>query len=260
MSEKTLLKSLDQGVLTLTLNRPTRKNALNQMLLMEIVTALREAEAFDAVRCIVICGAEGNFCAGADITELKKIENAYGGYKFSRSFQECFQTVEELEKPVVAAVEGFALGGGCELLISCDYKIASQEAKIGLSEIKIGALPAGGGTVKLAQLVGPLKAMEMVSFGEAISGTEAQQIGLVNKAVPAEKVMEEAYSWARRLAEKPTIALSTIKRLIHSTTHINLDNSLRAEAQSLGVISDTEDFREGTGAFLEKRKPTFNGR
>jgi len=233
-------------------------NAFNQVQLDEFSQAVREAENSQEVRCLVVAGGEKFYCAGADITEVNKINSTFNGYAFSRKFQECFGQLEKLSKPVIAAVRGYAMGGGCELMLACDFRIVAEDAKIALSEVNIGAIAAGGGTVKLPHLINPLKAKEMLCFGQPISGKVAEEIGLVNKAVPSGQVLTEAYSWAKELAKKPPLVIKTIKT-ITALAMKNVDSLLHYESQGLGMLSATEDFKEGTAAFLEKRRPIFKG-
>lgn len=258
MTYETIETALVEGVLTITLNRPSRMNAFNQTALDEMHQVIDEAEQSPEVKCVIITGNEKFFSAGADITEVNKINSSFSGYAFSRKFQLCFGRLEKLSQPVIAAVRGYALGGGCELMLACDFRIAAENAKIGLSEVNIGAIPAGGGTVKLPRLISPLKAKELLCFGTPISGTEAAEIGLVNKAVPTDQVLLEANAWAKELAQKPPLVLKTIKAITNMAT-MDIDSLLRCEAQGLGMLACTEDFKEGTGAFLEKRRPVFKG-
>jgi enoyl-CoA hydratase len=234
-------------------------NSFNQVLLDEFRQAVNEADQSTEVRCLVICGSEKVFSAGADITEVNKVDSAFNGYAFSRWFQECFGQLEKVGKPVIAAVRGFAVGGGCELMLACDFRIVAEDAKIGLAEVNIGALPAGGGTAKLPFLISPLKAKEMLYFGKPISGKAAEEIGLVNKAVPADQVLAEAYTWAKELAQKPPLVLKMMKT-ITALAMKGAESLLPVEAQGLGMLSSTEDFKEGTAAFLEKRRPHFQGK
>lgn len=259
MGTDILLKDQEGGVLALTLNRPALFNALNVALLEELTKTLEEAEDSESVKCVVISGSGKNFCAGADITEVNQVNSTFGAFNFSRSFHRCFEKVESFSKPVIAAVNGFALGGGCELMISCDFRIVAENARIGLPEVNIGAIPAGGGTIKLPRLISPLKAKEILMLGEPISGTEAERIGLINKAVPTAQVFEEAREMARILAQKPPLVLKTIKNLVKITANEQMESALHLEARALSMLSQTSDFMEGTLAFLEKRNPIFNG-
>lgn len=258
VSYETLLTSLDGEILEITLNRTAQMNAINQQMINELEQVIAEAEKSAAVKCLIIIGGEKFFCAGADITEVNKVDSSINGYNFSRKYQKCFEKIEELSKPVIAAVRGYALGGGFELMLACDFRIAAENAIIGLPEVKIGAIPAGGGTVKLPQLISPLKAKELLCFGDPVNGQEAQAIGLVNKAVPFTQVLTEARAWAAQLVQKAPLALKTIKALTARTSN---DDKLmyHLEAQGLGMLALSEDFKEGTAAFLEKRKPNFKG-
>ena len=258
MNYETLLTSVDGGVLEITLNRTAQMNSINQQMLDELDRVVAEAEKTESVKCLIISGGEKFFCAGADISEVKNVDSTFNGYNFSRKYQKCFENFENLSKPVIAAVRGYALGGGCELMLACDFRIVAENALIGLPEVKIGAIPAGGGTVKLPQMIHPLKAKEMLCFGDSVNGREAEGIGLVNKAVPLEQVLTEARSWAAKLVTRPPLVLKTIKAL---TAMTNKDAKLmyHLEAQGLGMLAGSADFKEGTTAFLEKRKPIFKG-
>lgn len=259
MVYETLETVLAEGILTITINRPARMNALNQVALDEIHQILDEAEKSEEVKCLIVTGSEKFFCVGADITEVNQVNSSFSGYANSKKYQECFGRFEKLSKPVVAAVRGYALGGGCELMIACDFRIAAEDAKMGLSEVNIGAIPGGGGTVKLPLLINSLKAKEMLCLGKPISGKDAADLGLVNKAVPAEQVLPEAYALAKELAQKPPLVLKTIKQI---TNLVNKDNEslLEHEAQGFGMLAASEDFKEGMAAFLEKRRPVFRGK
>lgn len=259
MGYETLETELAEGILMITIDRPSRMNALNQVALDEIHDVVDKAEKSQEVKCVIITGNEKFFSAGADITEVNKIDSSFSGYAFSKKYQECFGRFEKLSKPVVAAVRGYALGGGCEMMMSCDFMIAAEDAKIGLSEVNIGAIPAGGGSVKLPRLINPLKAKEILYSGKAISGKEAAELGLVNKAVPAEQVLPEAYALAKELAQKPPLVLKTLKELVDLATK-DIESLLQHEAKGLGLLAASEDFKEGTGAFLEKRPPVFRGK
>lgn len=259
MAFQTLETVLAEGILTITLNRPSRMNALNQVALDEIHQVLDEAEKSEEVKCVIVAGSEKFFSVGADISEVNKVNSSFSGYANSRKYQECFGRFEKLSKPVIAAVRGYALGGGCELMITCDFRIAAVDAKIGLSEINIGAIPGGGGLVKLPRLINPLKAKEILCLGKPISGKDAAELGLVNKAVPAEQVLPEAYSLAKELALKPPLALRTIKQIMNLATQ-DIESLLQHEAQGFAMLAASDDFKEGTSAFLEKRRPVFRGK
>lgn len=258
MGYETILTSLNEGILEITLNRIPQMNAINQQMLDELAQVAAEAEKSDAVKCVIIAGGEKFFCAGADLTEANKANSSFAGFNFSRKYQKCCEHFENLSKPVIAAVRGYALGGGCELMLACDFRIAAEDAAIGLPECKIGAIPGGGGTIKLPQMINPLKAKEMLCFGDPVSGKEAQAIGLVNKAVPFDEVLTEARAWAAKLAQRPPLVLRTIKALT-ALTNKDMKSLYDLESQGLGMLAASADFKEGTSAFLEKRKPVFKG-
>jgi enoyl-CoA hydratase len=258
MGYETLLTSMNEGILEITLNRTAQMNAINQKMLDELDQVVAEAETSESVKCLIIIGGEKFFCAGADITEVSKVDSTFSGFNFSRKYQKCMEKFENLSKPVIAAVRGYALGGGCELMLGCDFRIVAENAAIGLPECKIGAIPAGGGTIKLPQMINPLKAKEILCFGDPISGKEAEAIGLVNKAVPFDEVLTEARAWAAKLAQRPPLVLRTIKALTAMTTK-EMKSLYHLEAQGLGMLVGSADFKEGTSAFLEKRKPVFKG-
>ncbi|MGH7835954.1 MAG: enoyl-CoA hydratase/isomerase family protein [Candidatus Binatia bacterium] len=247
------------AVATVRLNRPQKKNALNLELRTDLAHAFKEIGEDKNIRAVVLTGGEEIFCAGADITEIQETESAEAGYRHAREFQVLCDQVERLPQPVVAAVAGFALGGGCELTLACDFRIASEGAKFGLPEIKIGALPGGGGTQRLPRLIGASKAKEIIFTGDPIGAEEALSLGLVLKVVPKEKLLAEAKSFAGKLAALPRLALQASKMLINRSLEVDLASGLEMEARSFGALALTHDLNEGTRAFLEKRKPNFTG-
>jgi enoyl-CoA hydratase len=241
------------------LNRPQKKNSLNSELRREMEAALTEIGADPSLRAVIITGGKEIFCAGADVAELREATSAELIYRHAREFQLLFDQVESLPQPVIAAVSGYALGGGCELALACDFRIASETAQFGLPEIKIGAFPAGGGTQRLPRLIGPAKAKEMILAGDPISAEEALSLGLVTKVVPKERLLEEANTFAWRLASLPRLAMEASKRLINKSLETDLPSGLELEARSLGMLAATHDLKEGILAFLEKRRPNFTG-
>jgi enoyl-CoA hydratase len=211
------------------------------------------------MRAVIITGCDEIFCAGADISEMEGASSAEAAYHHAREFQILFDQVESLPQPVIAAVSGYALGGGCELALAADFRIASETARFGLPEIKIGAFPGGGGTQRLTRLIGVAKAKEMILIGDPISAHEALAIGLVMKVTSKEKYLEEANSLAAKLAALPRLALQASKMLINRSQEIDLATGLEFEARTFGGIAHTHDLAEGTKAFLEKRKANFTG-
>ena len=247
------------AISTIQLHRLQKKNSLNAEMRKELETVLEGIAGDSSVRAVIITGGEEFFCAGADIGEIQEANTAEAAYKHAREFQLLFDQIEALPQPVIAAVAGYALGGGCELALACDFRIASEGAKFGLPEIKIGAFPAGGGTQRLPRLIGAAKAKEMIYTGDPISAEEALSLGLVLRVVAKERLLEEARRFANQLAALPRLALEAAKMLIYRGSEMNLTAALELEARCLGTLATTHDFREGTVAFLEKRKPNFTG-
>lgn len=248
-----------QAVATIQLNRPQKKNSLNRVMRQELAQAFEQIAHNNGIRAVVITGGQEIFCAGADISEMDGSANAEASYHHAREFQILFDQVESLPQPVVAAVSGYALGGGCELALAADFRIASETARFGLPEIKIGAFPGGGGTQRLTRLLGVAKAKEMILFGDPITAQEALASGLVMKVVPKEKCLDEAGNLAERLAALPRLALQASKMLINRSQDVDLATGLEFEARTFGGIAHTHDLAEGTRAFLEKRKANFTG-
>jgi enoyl-CoA hydratase len=256
---KNLIHQSANGVSLLQLNRPQKKNALNTELRHEIEHAVEQIGRDQDIRVVVLTGGGEFFCAGADIGEIQESPSPEAAYRHSREFQLLFDRIEALPQPVIAAVAGFALGGGCELTLACDFRIAAEGTKFGLPEIKIGAFPGGGGTQRLPRLIGAAKAKEMIFTGEPITAEEAQRLGLVHRVVPKELLLDEAKNFASRLASLPRLALQASKTLVNRSLEVDLASGLEMEARSFGALAMTHDLNEGTRAFLEKRKPNFTG-
>lgn len=250
----------DKKISFITLNRPERMNALNSQLIAELTEALDGCAADQSINVVVLQGAPKFFCVGADISEVGPLERAGQLYDYLDRVRVLFQKIESLPKPVIAAVEGYAVGGGCELALACDLRIAAESAKFGLPEIEIGAIPGAGGTSRLSRVVGLSRAKEMVFFGERISAEEAYRIGLVNKVFPVDRFKEETLSYAHKLAQKPTLAIRFSKQAIGLAFNLDLTTSRILEIFTGSIVHDTEDRREGMKAFLEKRKPVFRGK
>jgi enoyl-CoA hydratase len=256
---QTLHYGEDGAVATIRLNRPEKKNSLNAEMRHEMASLLNDLARKPAIRAVVITGGDEIFCAGADIIEMGGPPNAEFSYRHARDFQILFDQVESLPQPVIAAVSGYALGGGCELALAADFRIASETARFGLPEIKIGAFPGGGGTQRLARLIGIAKAKEMILLGDPITAQAALAAGLVMKVVSVGECLEEATSLAAKLAALPRLALQASKMLINRSQDLDLATGLEFEARTFGGIAHTRDLAEGTKAFLEKRKPNFTG-
>jgi enoyl-CoA hydratase len=247
------------AVATIRLNRPQKKNSFNGEMRQELEQALHALACNVGIRALIVTGGDEIFCAGADISEMGGPANAESSYHHAREFQILFDQVESLPQPVIAAVSGYALGGGCELALAADFRIASDTARFGLPEIKIGAFPGGGGTQRLTRLIGAAKAKEMILIGDPISAQEALAIGLVTKVASKEKYLEEAATLATKLAALPRLALQASKMLINRSQEIDLASGLEFEARTFAALAHTHDLAEGTKAFLEKRKAIFTG-
>jgi len=256
---QTLQYKEDGAVATIQLDRPQKKNSLNLEMRQEMAGLLGQLAQKPEVGAVILTGGEEIFCAGADISEIAGNDSAEEAYRHAREFQLLFDRIEALPQPVIAAVSGYALGGGCELALACDFRIASDTARFGLPEIKIGAFPGGGGTQRLPRLIGVAKAKEMILTGDTITAQEALAAGLALKVVPKNKLMHEANNLAAKLAALPRLALQASKMLINRSQEMDLTSGLELEARTFGGLAHTHDLAEGTKAFLEKRKPNFTG-
>jgi enoyl-CoA hydratase/carnithine racemase len=256
---QTLQYSEVEAVATIRLHRPEKKNALNAAMRDELACLLADLAGKRAIRAVVITGGTDVFCAGADIGEMGGPPNAESSYRHARDFQMLFDQLESLPQPVIAAVSGYALGGGCELALAADFRIAADSARFGLPEIKIGAFPGGGGTQRLARLIGIARAKEMILTGEPITAQQALEAGLVTKVLTADKFLDEATSLAVKLAALPRLALQASKMLINRSRELDLASGLELEARAFAALAHTHDLAEGTMAFLEKRKANFTG-
>jgi len=259
--ENILFEVRDNGVAILTVNRPKVLNALNQATLDEIDRALDEVTANEAIKVLIVTGAgDKSFVAGADINEFQLLQNAYQAEEMGRKGQRLTQKIEALPKPVIMAINGYALGGGCELAMAGDIRIAASTARFGQPEVNLGIIPGYGGTQRLPRLVGKGMAKYLCMTGDHITAEEALRIGLVEKVVEPEALMDEALKLAEKLAAKPPIALHLIKKAIQEGPEMDLDNGLKLEASYFGISMNTEDRVEGTRAFLEKRPAKFTGK
>jgi enoyl-CoA hydratase len=260
MSFDNLLVEREDGVAVLTLQRPQRLNALDAHTLDELRAALLDLQQDSTVRCLIITGAGAKaFIAGADINELAS-DTPDGGRDRALRGQQTFDLIERLGKPVIAAVNGFALGGGCELAMACTIRIAADTARFGQPEINIGLIPGFAGTQRLPRLIGTARAMEMILTGTPINAEEARAVGLVNRVVPAAELMTAARAMAAELASKPPLAVRYAMEAVHRGVDMSFNEACQLEAALFGLVMATEDKREGTAAFLEKRKPEFKGR
>lgn len=250
----------EESVLWIVLNRPHRLNAFNEVLMEELSDVIDTAEKDQSIRCVVVTG-EGDraFSAGADLTMFPKA-TPVKAEEFSRSGQKLFGKIEEMSKPVIAAINGFALGGGLELALACDLRVAAEHAELGNTEILRGVIPGWGGTQRLVRIVGLAKAKEMIMLGNMLKAEEALKMGLVHKVVHYEKLREEVKELAKKLSDGPPIALKYAKYALNFGTQVPLDAGLRLEAGLLGLVFSTEDLKEGVEAFMSRRKAEFKGK
>ncbi|MFT6969737.1 MAG: enoyl-CoA hydratase [Roseivirga sp.] len=251
-----ITKSYDKYIALIELNRPKELNALNLQLMCEVRDALKELDQDEEVRVIIITGNERAFAAGADIKQMagKTTVDMWKTDQFST-----WDQINKTRKPIIAAVSGFALGGGCELAMTCDMIIASETAQFGQPEIKIGVMPGAGGTQRLTKALGKAKAMEMVLTGKFISAEEAERLGLVNKVVPVELYMAEALKLAKEIASMSPIAVQMAKESVKRSFEAHLEEGLHFERKNFYMLFSSEDQKEGMSAFVEKRKPNFKG-
>lgn len=260
MSYTNLLVEIKDNSALVTINRPDKLNALNHQTLIELQSVFGELKNNDEVYSIILTGSgEKAFVAGADISELNKL-NMIEGKKFAEFGQSVFNLIENSEKPVIAAVNGFALGGGCELALACHFRIASENAKFGQPEVNLGIIPGYGGTQRLARLIGSGRAMEMILTGDMVDASEALRIGLVNKVFPLPELHSKVFEIAQKINTKGQQAIRLAIKAVKATDRMNLQEGLDFEAVLFALCCGTEDFKEGTSAFLEKRKPSFRNK
>ncbi len=260
MSFDNLLVQRERGVAVLTVQRPQRLNALDASTLDELRQAFLDFQQDESIRCVIVTGGGYKaFVAGADINEFAR-DTPEGARGRALRGQEVFNLIERLGKPVIAAVNGFALGGGCELAMACTLRLAADSARFGQPEINLGLIPGFAGTQRLARLVGKTKAMEMILTGVPIGADEALALGLVNRVAPAATLMTEARALASDLAAKPPIALRYAMDAVNRGLDMPFAEACELEAALFGLVTTTEDMKEGTKAFLEKRKPEFKGK
>ncbi len=259
-SFETLLLAIDGPVATITLNRPQVLNALNAQLFTDLDELIRELALDPSVRVILLTGAgDKAFAAGADIVELTTTD-AKSGEALARRGQGVFGRIESCGKPAIACVNGFALGGGCELALACTFRIASESARLGQPEVKLGLIPGYGGTQRLPRLVGPSAALRLILTGEIIPAAEALRIGLVDQVVPPADLLDTARALALKIAAQAPLAVAASIEAVTQGADLPLAEALALEARIFGRLSATADKREGVAAFLEKRPPSFTGR
>jgi enoyl-CoA hydratase len=260
MEYRNTLYEKNDGIATITINRPKALNALNEETILELVTHFEDAKKDEKIKVVVITGSgDRAFSAGAALIVMKGA-GAVKGMHLSQVGQKLTTEIEELGKPIIAAINGYALGGGLELAMACDLRIASENAKLGQPEINVGLIPGWGGTQRLPRFVGKAIAKEMIFTGKMIDAKTAERIGLLNKIVAVDQLNAAVQELATELISKPPIGLELAKQLIHNSTETDPRVGLTNEAEAFGILASTEDFKEGVTAFLEKRKPKFKGK
>ena len=257
MSYETILTEVDEKVGIITLNRPEAMNALNGDLMTELIEALLDFDIDDEIGAIVIAGNERVFAAGADISEMAEMSAVD---MLTSSFVELFDGIRDIKKPIIAAVSGYALGGGCELAMSCDMIIASEKAKFGQPEVNLGVIPGAGGTQRLTHAVGKAIAMEMVLNARTLSAQEALDYGLVNYVVPVEEYLDKAMKLAKRISVRAPLAVRQAKASVNKAYELSLTEALEYERNAFYFLFATEDQKEGMKAFTEKRSAEWQGK
>lgn len=257
MAYANILVDTDGAVAVVTLNRPQVLNALSQATMNELVEALEALDRDAAIRCVVLTGSERAFAAGADVTEMARATpvDLLAAYRFLQ-----WERIRKISKPLIAAVRGYALGGGCELSMLCDMIVAGEGARFGQPEINIGIMPGAGGTQRLTRAIGKARAMELILTGRHMTAEEAYAAGLVTRVVPDELVLDEARRLAREIAAKPPLAVRLAKQSVLRAFEVSLEAGLEFERQAFYLLFATEDKTEGIEAFLAKRPPAFKGR
>lgn len=260
MNYENLLIAIENKIALVTINRPTKLNALNKATLAELHSAFRDLETNEAVQVIILTGSgEKAFVAGADIAEFADFSAVEGTQLAAQGHQKVFDHIDNLKKPVIAAVNGFALGGGLELAMACHFRVASDNAKMGLPEVTLGLIPGYGGTQRLPQLVGKGRALEMILTAAMITAEEAIQYGLVNHVVPQNELIAFCQELAQKIIKNAPVALSEAIHAVNASFD-KTKNGYEAEINAFGRLFSTADFKEGTTAFLEKRKANFSGK
>jgi enoyl-CoA hydratase len=259
MEFETIIYSKQDRIGTIQLNRPRSLNALNAQLLGELKAVVADIEQDPEVGVVIITGHQKFFAAGADIKEISGLDSPVKAHAFVTVAQSTFNSIESLSKPVIAAVSGLALGGGCELALACDIRLAADNARFGQPEIKIGVIPGGGGTQRLPRIIGLGRAKELLFTGEPINAAEAYRVGLVNRVLPVDELMEAAVQLAQTLLKQPPFALGMTKMAVNDGANMDLASALAHEARCFALLFGTKDQKEGMAAFIEKRPPDFKG-
>lgn len=256
MAYETIQVTVEQGIAVIMLNRPPM-NPLNSMVFRDLARIADECQADPGVKVLIITGSgDKAFAAGADVAEMAQLTPVQV-YNFCQGSRSAFSKLEELGKPVIAAVNGISFGGGCELALACDFRIAADNAKFAFPETGLGIIPGGGGTQRLSRLIGVSRAKELMFMGDIIDAAAAEKIGLVNKVVPAASLMDEALKMAKKLAARPRVAVQMAKAAIQFGSNVDIKSGLEAEIQNFVIAFASADGQEGLKAFMEKRKPIY---
>lgn len=253
MSYETIIYDKENGIGIITLNRPQQLNAINEQVIKEVNIVLDEIERDNEVRVVIITGGQKFFSAGGDLKEQRTAGR-------TRRSNQLYIRLERLGKPTIAAINGYALGGGCEIALCCDFRIASETASLGTPEVKVGIIPSGGATLRLPRLIGLAKAKEMLYTGNLINGIEAFNVGLVNRVCPPGMALDEAKKLAEILLERPPLSIRAIKECLHVGIQVDTESAIEFLCKSADLLRGTEDYKEGRSAFREKRKPVWKGR
>lgn len=260
MDYQTIIFEKKEGYAVITLNRPDKLNALNEQMFLDIDDAVKNVELDEEIRALILTGTgDKAFAAGADIKELHE-SNRRSGKRFSEFGSDVMKRLSQLRIPVIAAINGFALGGGCELTMACHMRFASDKARLGQPEVNLGIIPGYGGTQRLPRLVGAAKAMELIVTGNMVDAAEAKRIGLVNEVYPHDELLVKTEEFVKLILSKGPIAVSAAVETVNASEELTLLEGLAFESRKFGDVCGTEDFKEGTIAFLEKRKAEFKNK
>jgi enoyl-CoA hydratase/carnithine racemase len=253
MDFETILFAREEGFGIITLNRPAQGNSINEQLIKDINSALDEIEKDKQIRVVMITGEEKFFCSGADLKESRLPGR-------SQRANNLFTRIERFDKPTIAAINGYALGGGFEISLCFDFRVAAEDARLGTPEVKVGIIPSGGATMRLPRLIGLARAKEFLLLGESITGAQALSMGIVNRMSPPGKALDEAKKLAQMLIDKPPLSLKAVKDCVLAGQFMETDRAIESIIQTADLLRNTEDYQEGRNAFREKRKPVWKGK